>query len=359
MNGLSDDPIGSEVGSPAAGTSSVLRGRSASASADPAGHRPVSPTLAIRDLRLGFEDHSGYTEVLHGISLSIDPGERVALVGESGSGKSVTARIVLGLLQSLRSARISGSVAFEGRDLERLPARERLRLRGTRMTMIFQDPVSSLNPFYRIESQFHEVLRRAAPLVNPASAKEQAARILAEVSIEDPDRVLDSYPFQLSGGMNQRVMIAMALANEPSLLIADEPGTALDVTVQAQTLDLMRRLVESHRTAVLFISHNLGVVREFADRTYVIYRGRIVEQGPTGALFSDPRHPYTRALMAAVPRITGGGLPEIDDETGDFSAPLVTHDDAAGGPDHTGSIDGAGGMDGESGAGTGRRGGAR
>ncbi len=290
-----------------------------------AGHAAV-PTLAIRDLRLSFKGYAGLVEVLHGISLDIAPGERVALVGESGSGKSVTARIVLGLLQSLRSARVSGTVSFEGRDLERLAAPERRRLRGTRMTMIFQDPTSSLNPVYRIEDQFEEVLKRVDPAIGRAAVRERAAGILAEVSIDDPDRVLRSYPFQLSGGMNQRVMIAMALANEPSLLIADEPGTALDVTVQARTLRLMRELVENHRTAVLFISHNLGVVREFADRVFVIYRGRIVEEGPTASLFGNPRHAYTRALMAAVPRITGGGLPEIEAESGDFTAPLVVHD---------------------------------
>ena len=287
------------------------------------------PTLDIRDLRLGFRTYEAYVEVLHGISLAIRPGERVALVGESGSGKSVTARIVLGLLQLLRSARISGSVVFEGRDLDRMSARERSRLRGTRMTMVFQDPTSSLNPVYRIGTQFHEVLKRAEPRISEAAARERAAQMLMEVSIDDPDRVFESYAFQLSGGMNQRVMIAMALANEPALLIADEPGTALDVTVQAQTLKLMRELVEHHRTSVLFISHNLGVVREFADRVYVIYKGRIVEQGPCAAVFEQPGHAYTRALMAAVPRITGGGLPDIDDEPRDFSEPLVVH--AAGG----------------------------
>ena len=292
------------------------------------------PTLAIRDLRLAFKGHAGFTEVLHGISLDIAPGERVALVGESGSGKSVTARIVLGLLQSLRSARISGSVSFEGRDLASLPATERSRLRGTHMTMIFQDPTSSLNPVYRIEGQFEEVLRRANPVIDRAAVRERATRIFSEVSIDDPERVLRSYPFQLSGGMNQRVMIAMALANEPSLLIADEPGTALDVTVQARTLRLMRDLVETHRTAVLFISHNLGVVREFADRVYVIYRGRIVEEGPTPSIFAHPRHPYTRALMAAVPRITGGGLPDIEARSGDFAAPRLVHGaDGEGGSD--------------------------
>ena len=285
----------------------------------------TAPTLAIRDLRLAFKGWVGLVEVLHGISLTIAPGERVALVGESGSGKSVTARIVLGLLQSLRGARVSGTVAFEGTDLDTLSPKQRHGLRGTRMSMIFQDPTSSLNPTYRIGTQFHEVLRRATPAITEAEAHDRAAAILSEVSIADADRVLNAYPFQLSGGLNQRVMIAMALANEPALLIADEPGTALDVTVQAQTLTLMRRLVENHHTAVLFISHNLGVVREFADRVYVIYKGRMVEEGPTEALFEEPRHPYTRALMAAVPRITGGGIPEIDDDADAYAAPLVVH----------------------------------
>ncbi|MDN2565417.1 ABC transporter ATP-binding protein [Aquibium sp. A9E412] len=284
------------------------------------------PTLRIRDLHLSFKTYSGLIEVLHGISLHIRRGERVALVGESGSGKSVTARIILGLLQTLRSARVDGLVEFEGQDLEALSWRQRHRLRGTRMSMIFQDPTSSLNPVYRIGEQFHEVLRRADAAITREAADARAARLLEDVSIAESARVLESYPFQLSGGMNQRVMIAMALANEPSLLIADEPGTALDVTVQAQTLSLMRDLVIEHNTAVLFISHNLGVVREFADRVYVIYKGRIVEHGTAEALFEDPRHPYTRALMRAIPRITGGGIPEIEDTSDDYYAPLVVHE---------------------------------
>jgi ABC-type dipeptide/oligopeptide/nickel transport system ATPase component len=285
----------------------------------------MSATLRIRDLKLGFQGYGGTVDVLHGVSLHIGKGERVALVGESGSGKSVTARIVLGLLQSLKSARISGLVEFEGRDLAKLSERDRHALRGTKMSMIFQDPTSSLNPVYPILTQFHEVLKRAKPGITVAEARKAAAAALAGVSIAEPDRVLDSYSFQLSGGMNQRVMIAMALANEPSLLIADEPGTALDVTVQAQTLGLMRDLVEQHNTSVLFISHNLGVVREFADRVYVIYKGRIVEHGTAGGLFASPQHPYTRALLAAVPRITGGGIPEIEEASADFMAPMVVH----------------------------------
>ncbi len=282
-------------------------------------------TLDIRNLRLGFRDHAVETEILHGISLRIAPGERVGLVGESGSGKSVTARAILGLVQVLRTARISGDIEFEGRNLAELPPRRRQELLGTRMSMIFQDPTSSLNPVFRIGRQFHEVLRRANPGIGFDDSCARAASMLSRVSITEPERVIRSFPFQLSGGMNQRVMIAMALANEPALLIADEPGTALDVTVQDQSLKLMHRLVGERRTSVLFISHNLGVVREFTERIYVIYRGRIVEEGPTDAIFRAPRHAYTRALMAAVPRITRQGIPEIKDDPGNFLAPCQVH----------------------------------
>jgi peptide/nickel transport system ATP-binding protein len=289
----------------------------------------TAPTLRIDNLKLGFKTYSGMVEVLHGISLHIRKGERVALVGESGSGKSVTARIVLGMLQQLKTSRISGTVEFDGQDLERMDPKARHALRGTRMSMIFQDPTSSLNPTYRISTLFKEVLERARPGISELDARRLAIAALADVSINEPERVLDSYAFQLSGGMNQRAMIAMALVNNPALLLADEPGTALDVTVQAQTLKLMSALVEKHHTAVLFISHNLGVVREFADRVYVIYKGNIVEQGPTEALFADPQHPYTRALLAAVPRITGGGIPDIDDDPATFLAPLIAHPGAS------------------------------
>lgn len=284
------------------------------------------PTLLIENLKLGFKSYAGLAQVLHGISLQIAQGERVALVGESGSGKSVTARIVLGLLQELRSPRIEGRLEFEGKDLNTLSRRERHSLRGTKMSMIFQDPTSALNPVYTIEVLFHEVLKRANPDISRAQARKKAAEALARVAIHDPERVLQSYAFQLSGGMNQRIMIAMALANGPSLLIADEPGTALDVTVQNQTLKLMSDLVRQQGTSVLFISHNLGVVREFADRVYVIYKGRMVETGPTAALFANPGHPYTRALLAAVPRLTGGGIPEIEDDSQAFYQPMVVHE---------------------------------
>lgn len=286
----------------------------------------MSAVLNIQNLSLSFRGYTGVTDVLHGISLDIRAGERVALVGESGSGKSVTARTVLGLLQELPNAYVKGELYFEGQDLNRLPRKQWQGLRGTSMSMVFQDPTSALNPVYTIGVQFAEVLRRRTPDLSDAQATERAVELLDSVSIHDPARVLAAYPFQLSGGMNQRVMIAMALANRPSLLIADEPGTALDVTVQAQTLKLMHELVERTGTAVLFISHNLGVVREFADRVFVIYRGRIVEKGPTTDVFHNPGHAYTRALMAAVPRITGGGIPEIGDVDDASTAPCVDHE---------------------------------
>lgn len=285
----------------------------------------MNTVLDIRNLTLSFKSIEGISNVLHGIDLTVNAGEKVALVGESGSGKSVTARIVLGLLQELGNARVSGDVFFNGDDINRMSNRQVAALRGTDMSMIFQDPTSSLNPVFTIGRQFTEVVRRIDARLSKTQCNKRATELLHEVSIPDPQRVLSSYPFQLSGGMNQRVMIAMALANQPRLLLADEPGTALDVSVQAQTLALMRDLVTEHATAVLFISHNLGVVREFADRVYVIYQGRIVEDGATASLFANPQHAYTQALMAAVPRIVGTGLGDIPEDSDAFLAPRISH----------------------------------
>ncbi|BCP53583.1 dipeptide/oligopeptide/nickel ABC transporter ATP-binding protein [Kaistia sp. 32K] len=280
--------------------------------------------LTIRDLRLAFGDRRNVTEVLHGISLHIRAGEKVALVGESGSGKSVTARLAMGLLQDQKRTHVAGHIWFDGIDAAK-GGKEIAKRRGNRVAMIFQDPTSALNPTFKIRGQFRDVLRSGDRSIAKAEADRRAEAALAEVSIPDPKRALDSYAFQLSGGMNQRVMIAMALANRPQLLIADEPGTALDVTVQAQTLKLMHEMTERTGTSVLLISHNLGVVREFADRVYVIYRGRIVEHGTTAQLFNDPRHPYTRALLSAIPKISGGGLPDLPERSPDFEKPLFVH----------------------------------
>ena len=280
---------------------------------------PDTEILRIRDLRAGFRK----TEVLHGISLHVNAGEKVALVGESGSGKSVTARLVMGLLQDDPATRVTGEIRFRGRDVTQ-GGRSVAEERGRSLAMIFQDPTSALNPVFPIRTLFRAV-QRAAGRITPAEADRRAVAALRAVAIPEPDRCLASYSFQLSGGMNQRVMIAMALINQPALLIADEPGTALDVTVQAQTLKLMREMAGELRTAVLFISHNLGVVREFADRVYVIYRGRIVEHGRTGQVFTAPGHPYTRALLQAVPKLAGGGLPDLPETCPDFLWPLYLH----------------------------------
>ena len=284
----------------------------------------MTSVLKIRDLTLGFRKGRQTAQVLHGISMHVNAGEKVALVGESGSGKSVTAQLALGRLQQERGTLTSGEIEVVGHDLIRHPEAMAPE-RGHRVTMIFQDPTSALNPVFRIGEIFTEVLRSGGRKVTAAEARDRALKALAEVHIPDPARALDSYPFQLSGGMNQRVMIAMALANEPELLLADEPGTALDVTVQAQTLRLMDDLVTEKGTSVLFISHNLSVVREFADRVYVIYRGNIVEHGHTDQLFADPRHPYTRALLSAAPKLIGGGLPDLPEHSDAFRDPLIVH----------------------------------
>ncbi|MFQ5971307.1 MAG: ABC transporter ATP-binding protein [Alphaproteobacteria bacterium] len=267
------------------------------------------PTLEVRGLNLGFDLFEGRSHVLNDVALEIRKGERVALVGESGCGKSVFVRLVLGLLNQ-RNLHVDGSIRFDGQDLRTLSATAWREIRGRRISMIFQDPIAALNPVFTIGDQLSEVIKRGGTARGHRHALEIARDALRLVAIEDPDRVLASYPFQLSGGMNQRVLITMALVNRPELVLADEPGTALDVTVQEQTLRLMRQLTQEVGAALLLIAHNLGVVREFAERAYVMYAGTIVEEGTVEALFQDPKHPYTQALIAAVPRLTGGVLPK-------------------------------------------------
>src|SRR5579871_5029590 len=264
--------------------------------------------LGIAGLRLAFPGPRGPVEVLNGVSLHVRRGEKVALVGESGSGKSTIARLVLGLLGDQAVAAVSGSVRLASGDVLADAASIR-RARGDRVAMIFQDAASALNPTFTIGDQFREVLRRGNRSISTAEATRRARAALADVHLTEPDRVLASYVFQLSGGMSQRVMIALALVNGPDLLIADEPGSSLDVTVQARTLDLMNDLIGRLGTSVLFISHNLGVVREFASRVYVIYRGRIVEHATTAQLFADARHPYTCALLSAIPKLDQAHVP--------------------------------------------------
>ncbi|MBI3708254.1 MAG: ABC transporter ATP-binding protein [Proteobacteria bacterium] len=266
------------------------------------------PLLDVDGLALSLARFDGTARILNGVDLVVFPGERVALVGESGCGKTLTARMIMGLFDE-RGASVEGRIRFDDDDLLALDARGWDRLRGRRLTMIFQDPVAALNPVFTIADQLATVILRGGQAHTRVEARDLARPALAAVAIADPDRVLDSYPFQLSGGLNQRVLIAMALVNRPALVLADEPGTALDVTVQAQTLALMHNLTDASGAAVLLITHNLGVVRNFAQRVYVMYAGSIVEEAPVAELFAAPRHPYTQALFAAVPRLTGEGLP--------------------------------------------------
>ncbi len=271
----------------------------------------TAPLLRIQDLAVEFVTPDRRTTALDGVSLEIGTGEVVGLVGETGCGKTLTGLSVLRLLPS--SARVTrGTLEFEGRDLATLGDEEIRTIRGNRISMVFQNPATAFNPVFTVGSQIRRVLA-AHDTVRAAAAEARITEVLGEVGLGEPDRVLRSYPHQLSGGMLQRAMIAMALVCRPALLIADEPTTALDVTIAAQILRLLRRLQEEQGFSVLFITHDLGVVRTVSDRVVVLYAGRVAEDAPTADLFRDPQHPYTRGLMAAVPRRSthGGDLPSI------------------------------------------------
>ena len=291
------------------------------------------PLLEIQDLAVDFAVFEGLSKVIEGVSLAVRRGEKVAIVGESGCGKSVTARVILGLLRE-RNISIRGSVRFDGEELLAISERRWRRIRGRRISMIFQDPEAALNPVFTVGTQLATAARRGGSAQGRASAYELCERMLRSVAVDDPYRVLNSYPFQLSGGLNQRILISMALINRPDLVIADEPGTALDVTVQQQTLRLMDELTRAYGAAVLLITHNLGVVREFAERVYVMYAGNIVEEATTEQLFRSPQHPYTQALLRAVPRLSAnitpigidGGIPDyVSPPTGCRFAPRCPH----------------------------------
>jgi len=260
----------------------------------------TAPLLSVRDLHVDFRQDESVVHAVRGVSFDINPGQTLALVGESGSGKSVTALSILRLLPYPSASHPGGQVLFKGSDLLAAPEREVRAVRGNGISMIFQEPMSSLNPLHTIERQVSEVL-----VVHRGMGRNQArARVLElldQVGIDDPAGRLNSFPHQLSGGQRQRVMIAMALANEPDLLIADEPTTALDVTVQAQILELLKRLQAQLGMAMLFITHNLGIVRKMADATCIMTEGQIVERGPTAEIFASPQHRYTRHLLSAEP----------------------------------------------------------
>jgi peptide/nickel transport system ATP-binding protein len=257
--------------------------------------------LDVQNLHTEFRTQEGAVRAVNGLSFSVRAGETVALLGESGCGKSVTAFSILRLLKE-PPARIAGEVRFEGRDLLSLGKRELRAIRGNEISMIFQEPMTSLNPVLTTGRQIGETVRLHEG-VSRGEARARAAEMLAMVGIPDPARRLREYPHQLSGGMRQRVMIAIALACRPKLLIADEPTTSLDMTIQAQVLDLIRDLKIRLGSAVVLITHDFGVVAEMADRVVIMYAGRKAEEGPVRAIFARPRHPYTRALLQAVPRL--------------------------------------------------------
>ena len=263
----------------------------------------MSPVLDVRDLSVRFDTRDGTVRAVDGVSFALEEGETLGLVGESGSGKSVTNLALLGLVPSPPGVVERGEVLFDGRDLLALPPRELRKLRGNRVSMIFQDPMTSLNPLLTVGRQLTEVLEVHRGM-SRRDARKKAAAGLADVGIPAPEARLDAYPHELSGGMRQRVMIAMALLCDPKVLIADEPTTALDVTIQAQILELLQDLQAKHGTAIVMITHDLGVVAGMADRVNVMYAGRVVETAPTRDLFRAPAHPYTRALLASIPRLS-------------------------------------------------------
>ncbi|EKJ94198.1 ABC transporter nucleotide binding/ATPase (peptide) [Bradyrhizobium lupini HPC(L)] len=278
----------------------------------------IQPLLSVRDLSVAFHQGGATSVAVDHVSFDLMPGEVVALVGESGSGKSVTANSILKLLPYPAASHPSGKILFDGKDMLTLPERSLRAVRGNDITMIFQEPMTSLNPLHTIERQIGEILELHQAITG-SEARERTLELLRQVGIREPEKRLKAYPHELSGGQRQRVMIAMALANRPKLLIADEPTTALDVTVQAQILELLGDLKKQHGMSMLFITHDLGIVRKFANRVCVMTKGKIVETGTVEQVFSDPQHAYTRHLLAAEPK----GEPPVSDS----SKPVVMQGD--------------------------------
>jgi oligopeptide transport system ATP-binding protein len=267
------------------------------------------PLLEVENLKTYFFTREGAVQAVDGVSFTVDEGRTLGIVGESGCGKSVTALSIMGLIPKPPAKIVEGSVVFDGQDLTKLSERELEDIRGKRIAMIFQDPMTSLNPTFKIGTQITETLHRHFDMSKGAS-RQRAVELMEEVGIPSAAERLDDYPHQFSGGMRQRVMIAMALSCNPKLLIADEPTTALDVTIQAQILDLLERLREEYQMAMIIITHDMGVIAEAADDVAVMYAGQIVEQANAFDLFDHPEHPYTEALLGALPQLEGEGIRE-------------------------------------------------
>jgi peptide/nickel transport system ATP-binding protein len=267
--------------------------------------------VVIKDLRIGYRTFAGLVKVLNGVNCSVAKGEKVAIVGETGCGKTTTVKAILKILA--RQARINGGeILFDGKDVLKMSKGEIHAMRGTGISMIFQDPMLALNPVFTIGSQMSAVIRYSGQTDAHKKDVQQELAIAAlrETSLPDPERILQSYPFQLSGGMRQRICIAMAMATPRKLVIADEPTTNLDVTIQDQVLKILKQRVEEKRSSLILITHSLGVARETADRIYVMYAGNMVETARTEKLFSKQLHPYSAALMACIPKLSGGGVAE-------------------------------------------------
>ena len=264
----------------------------------------MAALLDVQDLRVRFETHEGTVQAVRGVDLSLEPGETLGIVGESGSGKSVTSLAVMGLVPNPPGVVEAARIGFDGQDLLAATPRDLRRLRGGRLAMIFQDPMTSLNPLLTVGRQLTEVLETHEG-VRGRAARTRCAESLGEVGIPNPEARLAAFPHELSGGMRQRVMIAMGLLCRPKLIFADEPTTALDVTIQAQILELMRDLQHKHGMAIVLITHDLGVVAGMCDRVNVMYAGRLVERAAADDLFGDPRHPYTTGLLHSVPTLSG------------------------------------------------------
>ena len=268
-----------------------------------------APLLAVDNLRVAFSGRRGQAMVLNGVDFTLHRGETLCVVGESGCGKSMTALALLGLIPMPPGRVKDGRILFQGEDLLKASPDRMREVRGNRISMIFQEPMTSLNPVFTVGDQIAESLRLHRGMDKKA-AHERAIAMLRQVGIPAPERRIDEYPHQLSGGMRQRVMIAIALACEPDILIADEPTTALDVTVQAQIFDLLRELQRDKGTAIVLITHDMGAVAEMADRVIVMYAGRVIEQGTTDEVIGDPQHPYTRGLIACLPELGSSQLGE-------------------------------------------------
>ena len=283
----------------------------------------MSKLLEVKDLKVRFDGEAGPVQVVRGVSFDLERGATLGIVGESGSGKSVTSLAVMRLLPKPAGVIEGGQVLLEGRDLASLPPKEMAKVRGKRVSMIFQEPMTALNPVHTVRRQLGESYELHHPEMTPPEVAAASLEMLKEVGIPDPSKRLDEYPHQLSGGMRQRVMIALALACRPDVLIADEPTTALDVTIQAQILKLIKRLQREKGMAVIFITHDLGVIAELCDDVVVMYAGQVVERASAKSLYADPRHPYTRGLLDSIPRLDSvrkSKLKTIEGMVPDFSS---------------------------------------